>query len=65
MMTLAALVALVLGIWGVFEISADIHDDRRQERVPTVSTRAADLFWLVGMACIAVTAVHSLAASWF
>lgn len=65
MLTAAAIVTLILGTWGILGVFLDLREDRQRGRAPTPCTRAGDLVWLLAGACMATTAAHSLAASWF
>lgn len=65
MLTLCALVTFACGASGISAILADNRKDKRLGRVPTPDTRLGDFFWIVVSGCMAVTAMHSLAASWF
>lgn len=65
MLTIAALVTFACGAWGIFAILADNRQDIRLGRVPTPDARLGDFFWISVSGCMAVTAMHSLAAGWF
>lgn len=63
MMSFAAFVTLACSAWGLKQIGCDLLADRRIKRTPTLKQRVGDVFWIAALACFALTAMHSLAAS--